>query len=394
MRDRSNTVSPSSNVPGGNEIRIMRIAAVPATKCTFMPHVPLDLSTPGTRLRRVGGIDHLHTQAMNRCQQQDSIAEESSGMLSPANQPVRVFQTDASTRTLTHGDNLPSFTGKNLSLRTHFNAPVDAPLLVHRFAVALSFQDRSEIGASVAVRAGHSSTSTDVTAEPFFHGLHFGQGHLNAYPTVPLAILSEDLALLTESCPREREGAVDRSMLARWDVQLPDALNHHPQVKAGRLSRRLHLSGINQFSPECGGLEWLAGFASGLQAPTKVSKGTARSTSGKLARSFARGDAGLLHSRDVICGIGMQPTKQPRQESQRVCLIRRRMKFEFVREYNGRFHTTSLTETPPRAKSRSRPSLDGERPLRLRFSGPMKTGFALAHQSGFKADHKETPDCL
>ncbi len=154
MRDRSNTVSPSSNVPGRDEIRVLRIAAVPATECTFMPHVPFDLSTPGTRLRRVGGIDHLHTQAMNRCQQQDSLTKEARGMLPPTNQPVRVFQSNASARTQTHGDCLPGLTGNDVSRWTQCIRPLQAMLLLHRPAVALFLQDRSEIRPTVSVRAG------------------------------------------------------------------------------------------------------------------------------------------------------------------------------------------------------------------------------------------------
>jgi hypothetical protein len=79
----------------------------------------------------------------------------------------------------------------------------------------------------------------------------------------------------------------------------------------------------------------------------------------------------------LLCGNGMASTEEPRQESQRICFIGRRKKFEFVREYN-RCHGMSITKraentrTSPHAQSSEQPSLATERPLRLRLSGPMQ----------------------
>src|SRR5687767_15594518 len=106
-----------------------------------MPLFLLYPSAARTSDASVSRTDQSNRDA-HQCSQQPHARGKVPGRVAfPSDKLLRVFQTHASARTLTHGDNLSSFTSKNLPLWTGFHVPVDAALLVHRFPGALTFQD-------------------------------------------------------------------------------------------------------------------------------------------------------------------------------------------------------------------------------------------------------------
>src|SRR2546426_2154100 len=295
-----------------NEISIMRIATLPTAKRLFVSLSPLDESATGTRCAGVGRIHHGYRYAQQGSQQRHTRAEVPRRMLFPSDEPTRVFNCHASSRALSHGHNAAGLMGEQLPLGTGFNLTVDAALLVHRAPVALSFQDRSQVWSLVTIGAGNAGPYTDITADPFSHRLFVGQGNLDPGSAVPLPVLSEDFALLTERCARIGQGAVNRPVFLGRDIELAHALDHDPQVKPLGSPWGLDVRRVNQFGTQGRDDERLACDTGSFLAPLVVRPRPPIGPSGELALTATCREPLRVHG--LMYGIGGQATEHPRQE--------------------------------------------------------------------------------
>lgn len=344
----------------------MRIAAVPATECTFMPHVPLDLSTPRTSLTCISGIDHLHTQTVNRCQQQDSISEESSGVLLPTNQPVRVFQGNASTRAQCYEHCFSSFLGNDLSRRTHRVRPIKPMLLLHGASVALAFQNGPKIRPTIAVRSCDSGSCSYVTAQPAVRGVGFGYRKRDGHGRIPFVIFAEDLR--TAFCsqiqlrPRQCKRAIQSTMRTSRNIELVlRALQQNPVIKPSGMLRNLQVSAVNQFCVQCGRSKNPLSFTCRLQCSAVVnprsSIGAPYELTQALRRRTGQGSA-LFRLAHSDCAIGVGALEEGRQTRQAIRLVASGEQFQFVgQNYSLRLHTSNIAvcdnkSTPPQKRRR------------------------------------------
>lgn len=332
-------------------------------------------ATARTRQRRIGRAYEPNRHPCYGSQQQNALCKESRAPLSPPWETVRLFKRNASTSPTSTAHQVPGFSGLRLSLRGHFIGPIPPLLLVKSTPVALSFQYRAQVVTSVAVRAGHCSSYAHITPDKLSSREFVRQRDFHAYPTVPLTVLPEDFALFTERGSWVGQGSVDRPMLAGRDIQLPHTLHHDPQVKALGLAWLLDVACINQLSFENGSLEWGASLPRRLETALPVRMSPAIRPSCKLSHPSAWWDTGLLHSRNRMCGKRVQPTKQPRQESQCVRLIGRRVQLKLIGKSNRlACHSESVTQNPPPCKVSFAPINRGDNgPLRLRLGGLRKS---------------------
>lgn len=374
MRDRSNTVSPTTNHTRRIEVSIMRVPTLPTPEHLFMPLSLLYPSAMRTGDAGVSRTDQSNRDAHQRSQQLHARSKVPSRMAFPSDKHLWVFQGYASTRMLTHGDNLSGFTGKHLSLRTSFNAPVDAALLVHRFPVALTLQNWSKIRTLVAIAPRDGGTCTDVTAKPFFRLLDFSERDTHTHSGVPLPVFPEDFRTLVELRPWQGERAIDRLMFPCWYIE-PAVLSpagrgaseHNPAIEAYGLSRLLDFRAVNQFSLE------RSGYMSGFDCSAVVDIGTPVRSADELSKPLRRRAPSPFRLRKVECAIRVRSTKEARQESQRIGLIHSGIEAKLVGQVHG-LHEASIanaskTTTAPRAQTREQPSMASERPLRLALLG-------------------------
>lgn len=332
---------------------LVRISREPARQAPEHRLVPEGIPGPATGASEasVGRVTEPGRHPYQGRQQQNALREEPRAPLFPPRETVRILKRNASARPASTAHQCSGFFGKRLSLRGHFIGPITPLLLVKGASVSLFLQDRSQIWSPVAIRTGHRPAYPNITADPFLWLSDLRQRHLDPDSTVPLAILAKDLTLLTERCSRQSQGTIHGPVLLGGDVQLAHPLNHDPQVEALGGTGSLDLGRVDQFCSQGRSLERFASLTSGLETTAIVRECAPGRPSVELPGPFARRDTGLLHSRNLTCGIGMQPTKQPRQKSERVSLVGRREEFELVREYNCRFHIESITE--PRSESKA-----------------------------------------
>jgi hypothetical protein len=371
MRDRSTTISPMAYIPRRIDVSVVSEPTAPAPKHFPMPLFFLYPSAARAGDGSVGRRDQRNRDAYQRGQQRHTCSKVPRRVAFPSDKPLRVFQGNASARPLCHGHNLASFTGKHLSLRTGFDAPVNAVLLVHRAPVTLSFQYRPQVWPLVSIAPCNGGSRADITAEPAVRLLDFRQWDRHTHAGVPLAVLSEHLGALLQGGTGQGQRPVNRPVPVRGNVEpalFPacgcGAPQHDPQVKALRLPGLLHLRAVDQFGPE------KARRVTSLRRSLEVDRGAAVGSPNELTVPFRAGEAALSLSHEG-CAIRVRALKESRQKRERIGLIRGREQFELVGQVHG-LHSRGVanggekTRTPPRAKSRSRPTMDGERPLRLR----------------------------
>ncbi len=323
------------------EVSILSIATLPTPEHLFVSLLPLDESTCRAGDAGIGWIHHGDSDSDEGSQQRYACTKVPRRMGFPSYQSGRVFNRHASPRALRHGHNAAGFTSEQLPLRTGFNAPINTALLVHGAAVALSFEYGPQVWPLVSIGAGNADSYTNVHADIFFHGDDFRQRDFYTDATVPLIILPEDFALLTERCAGIRQGSIDSPVLLGGDVQLAHPLHHHPQIKALRFARGLYVRRVDQF---CFQSSWLM---PSFTSPSPVRKRAAIGPTCKLSHALSRRVSGLLTKR--CCAGSVIPRKESRQETKRIGLIGRREKFKLVAE-NNCLHTKSMPKTLAKCK--------------------------------------------
>jgi len=373
MRLARYTRDPMTDVQACVEVGILCVATLQAPKhCLVSERIPRPASRTGEA--SVGRITEPNRHPCHSGQQQNTLREESRTPLFPPWETVRILKRNTSARLTSTAHQSPSFFGLRLSLRTHFIGPITPLLLVKSATVALFLQYRSQVLALIAVAARYRTSHAHITTNPFSCGLFCGQRHLDGHAHVPFVVLSEDFALLAEGGTRQGQRTIDGTMFLRRDVEFPHALHHDPQIEAFRLAWLLDVGRVNQLSFQRANNERLLECAGGLFTALIVLERPARSTSVKFARTCTNGDTGLFHVHNRLCGNRVQTAEQPRQERQCISLVARREKFQLVRQYSLGCHGLTITKraekvkAPPYVKSRSRPSLDRGRSLRLQPS--------------------------
>ncbi len=340
------------------EVSIMGETTPPTSKRSSVPLSWLDRPTLRASDGGVGWGDHLDSNAHQGSEQRHTCAEVPRRVLLPADEPFRVFQGYASTRSLSHGHKLTGFSGKHLSLSGGLNPALNASFLVHRSPVPLSIQNGSEIRPLVAVRASNRSPDSHVTADKLFGLPYLRTGRppawdLDSYTHIPFAVLAEHFSLLTQLGSRQGQSPVDSPVPSCWEVEFSHTLDHDPEVKALSLSGILDLSSVNKLGFEHRRLELLAQGTGGFSALVKISRSSTVSSTPELPLALARRNMGLLHACHLECAIRVQATKQPRQEGQSISFVTRGMEFEFIGENHG-LHEQTIAETrEPRHPRRS-----------------------------------------
>lgn len=341
MRSARDTPSPFGNHTRRIDVSVVSKSTEPTSERFAVPLPWLDMPATRTSRASVGRAYHLSSNALNRCKQEDSFPEESGRVLLPSNQAFRVFKCQTSTRALCHGHSAAGFSSQHLPLRTHLPRLVNAVLLQHGTTVPGAFQNGAQVRTLVAVRACDRRSCANITTDELLSGLLVRQGHLDPNPDVPLAIFSKDLALFTEHGPRIGQGAIDGPVLLRRNVELPDALDHDPQVEALRFAGRLDLGCVNQFGFQ------EARLMPGLRRPSPVGEGTSVGSPDKVPAPFCRRVSALLAQHG--CTFRMKPRKESRQETKGIGLIRSGEQFQLVTESYG-MHGKSIAKESPRLK--------------------------------------------
>ncbi len=374
MRDASTSVSPTTNIPRCVNVSVVSKPATPTPKHLFLP---LSLLYPATRRAGeacVSWLDQNNRDAY-QCGQQPHARSKVPGRVAfPPDQPLRVFQGNASARTVTHGDNLTGFAGKHLSLGTRFNRTINTAPLIHRAAVALSFQDGAQVGAFVPVAPCHSGSRANVAPEPRGRLLDFGQRDRHGHASVPLVVSSEHLGTFVQRGPRQRQGAVDCPMPFGRNIEAAITAprggcpsQHNPAVKALCFAWSLNLRRVNQFGFQSAG--GMTGFAGALVVDVRTPVGPAY----KFTKPFRAGEA-TLSLRYGGCAGRVRALEEGHQKSERIRLIVRGIQLQFIAESHG-LHTICIANlqrdnNPPQdAQTRERPFMDLERALRLRAHG-------------------------
>jgi hypothetical protein len=335
MRDRSNTVSRTANVARSVDVSVMSKPTMPTPKHLLMP---LSLLYPSARRAgqaRVSRTDQSNRETDQGSQQQHTSCEVSSGVTFPSDQSLRVFQGNASARSVSHGHQLSGFAGEHLSLGTCFNLTVDASFLVHRAPVLLSFQDGPQVWPFVAITARHRSTDSNIAAYPAGDGPDFWQRYVYAHSGIPLPVLTKDFSAAfgteIQLCTRHGQCAVQSSVTPGWYVQLLfGAFDENPVVKAGGFLWQLQIGTINQLCPQVWGDKGSSGHTGSFLRPPPVNKGTAIGSSRKLSHALTARASGLLTQR--CCARSMMPRKESRQKMQGVCFVASRKEFQLVTE--------------------------------------------------------------
>lgn len=341
------------------EVTVGSVAAAPATKRALVSLSSLDRSTMRAGDARVRWGDQPDRNPHQGSQQHHTCAEVPRRMAFPPDEPFRVFQTYASSRSQCHGHQLAGFFGENLSLRGCFNLALNATPLVHRSPVLLSFQNRAQIWPPIAVRASYTGPDTNITADPLFCLALIWQWYSHSAAHIPLAVFPENLPLLTKDSTGQSQGTVDGSVSVGRDIEFAHALDHNPEIKAPGLPGLLHLGSVNQFGLEVRGLELQTKSPGSLSSFVEIRSCSAVSPAHKLSLTLARGDTGpIRHVRHGSCGFQVGTTEGTRQAREAICLIAGRMKFEFVREnYFPGSHTITIARIEiPRNPVRSRMS--------------------------------------
>ena len=365
-----------TNIQTCIEVGILSIAALQASKHRLVSE-RMPRTTAGAGERSVGGIHDPNRHPCHSGQQQNALREESRTPLFPPWETVRILKSKTSTRLESTAHQRSGVFSLGLSLRGHFIGPIAPLLLVESATVALFLQDGSQVGCTVTVRTGHRPAHAHVTADKFLDGLFVGHWNFHGHTAVPLAVFSEDLALLTQRSTGIRQGSVNRSMFAGRDVQLPHTLHHDPQIEAFCFARGLDLGGINQFSFQHPRL--MPGFS----GASPVRECTTVGSTGKLAHAFRRRAAGLLTKRS--CARCVMPRKESRQETERIGFVSNREKFQFVTEDS--VHIRHYNRDHPPCKVSFAPVYRGNNgPLRLRLGDLWK--FAPAGHANFVGEEK------
>lgn len=327
-----------TNVPAGIGVCVAGQSAGQAAKLRLVSkRIPGPAARAGER--SVGRVTEPCRHPYQGSQQQNALCKEPRAPLPPPGQPVRILKRNASARLMSTAHQLPSFFGLCLSLRAHFIRPIHALLLLRSVSVPLLFQDRAEVWALVAIRAGYCPTYAHVHTDPLMNGLFVGQRDFDSAAHVPLAVFPKDLALFAKDSTWQCEGAVDRPVCLGRDVQLADALHHYPQVKACRFLWRLDLGSVNQLGSERRDFEGAARLVRRLQAAPIVNESTPGCSSSKFAFASRTREAWRLPGRNLLCGNGVQPLIESRQRRKRVRFDTTRKQLEFIRENHLRCHT-------------------------------------------------------
>jgi hypothetical protein len=326
------------------DVRIMSEPTVPTPKHLFMS---LSLLYPSAARAGDAGIsrtDQSHRDASQRSQQPHARGKVPGRVTFPSDKPLRVFQGNASARLPRYEHGSSGFMGQHLSLRTGFNAPGEAALLVHRSPVPRTWQDGPQVGALVAIGASNSSPYANITAEPFVRRLDFPQRDRDAATGVPLPILAKDLSTFLQRGPRQGERAIEGDMLASWDIEPPvlspagrRAPQHDPTVKASGLPGLLNFRSVNEF-----GFQAARGMPRFL-CPAIVKVGSSVGSADELSHAFRTRKARLLPARKVSCDIRVRARKESSQRRQGVRLIHRGIEAKLVGQVHG-CHSESLAE--------------------------------------------------
>lgn len=397
MRTAGNTVSPISDIQRCVTIRMRRESTAQTSEHRLIPKRAIPFAASRAGERRVSRTNERHRHADQWGQQQNALREEFRTPLPPRGQRSGILKCNTSARSVSTAHQLPGFFGLRLSRSSQrINLSiVQMPLLI-RCALFLFVQDRAKIRTLITVTTHNGAPHAHVTADPFRYFLFFG--HWDFYPdaTVPFLVLPEDFALFTERGAGISQCPVDSPVFLGRDVELPNALHHHPQIKSCGRARGLDVRGVDQFRVQRGGGELTPGLCGGLETSPPIRMRPAIGSPGELPHASRGWDTGLLHSRNGSCGVREQPLKQPRQESQRIRLGPRRKQFELIPEGNLRRHgklvakrksprnqehrllsaVNPLTTAPQTPVSRPPAFAESVRrpptvTLGLRFSGPM-----------------------
>lgn len=173
MRDRSSTISPIPDIARRIDVRVVGKSTAPASKHLLMPLFLLNPSAARASDGCVGRTDERNRDAYQSGQQRHTCSKEPRCMAFPSDKPLRVLQADSSTRTLSYEHSFSGFAGKNLSLRTGFNAPINTALLVHCASGALSFKCGPQVWPFVAIGSSDGGSRPHIAANPFCDGLFF-----------------------------------------------------------------------------------------------------------------------------------------------------------------------------------------------------------------------------
>lgn len=400
MRDRSNTISSMTQINTRVEVSVGSMPTLPTTE-HFLVSLSF-LSEPARRAgeARTGWVQQNNRHAMNRGKQLDPASKITSGPLLPTNHACWVFQAHASTRARCYEHGSSRFFGNHLSRWTCCIGAINASALLVCSTLFLLLQDRPKVGSLMSIAPGDGGSHAYIAAKPALGFLDFGYGESDSHKCVPFAVLANDLSAPFYSKiqlrPWQGQRAIQGTMRPSRNIQLVlRALNQNPVIKSSRVLRCLKVSTINQFCMQSRRSKGTLGFACSLQRSAIVNPGTAIGSTYELSQSFRRwtyqGSA-LFRLAHSDCAIGVGALEKGRQARQAIRLVAGWEQFQLVgQNYSLRLHTKSVAQTnAPRknAQTRSRGTIRSEQPLRLRFSGPMKTGLALAHYSGFKGGER------
>lgn len=333
MRRTRDIRSPMRDIDARVTVCIRRESTPIAAKHLF-PSKAVCRTATGASRAGMGRGDRADGDAYEGSPQRHARAEVPRRVLLPSYQSGRVFNRYASSRALCHGHYTTGLTGEQLSLGTRFNTTIEASFLVHRAPVALSFQNRAHVTPSIPVAASDGSADTNIYADPSLGRLDLRPGDFHPHSDVPLPVLSEDFPLLTERSPRRGEGSVDGPVLLRWEIELPDPLDHDPQVKPCGFPGTLDMGCINQL-----GLQ-IAGLMPCLLCPSPIGEGTTVGSPCELAHACGTRAAGLLTQ--CCCARSMIPRKEGRQETKCIGFITSRKKLQL--EAEDCVHAMTITQ--------------------------------------------------
>lgn len=165
-----------------------------------------------------------------------------------------------------------------------------------------------------------------------FAGTASGRGTFTATRQYPWLFF-----LNTSPCSHIR--AIDRPILASWDVELTHALHHDPQLKARGFSWSLNVGRVDQFGFQ------RTRVMSGFAGPSSVVERATIRPANKFPSAFRRRASAFLTQHG--CAFRVKPRKESRQETERIRLIRCREQFQFVTESYRMHEKQSNRKTPP-----------------------------------------------
>ena len=246
--------------PGPDVTRcvVVGIVGKPAPTATEARPIPERLSrtAAGAGERSVGRRDERYWNPCQTGKQRNPFCKIPGCPLSPAWQTFRVLKRHASARSQSYENQLAGFTGKRLSLWSLTTKVSRHPLpLTLSLPFFLSFQDRAEVWAPVAITASNTGPHTHIITVPFLSFSNFGQEAADVNDGVPFPLAAHHLGRLTKGGSRVRKGAVNGLVLPGWQVELAvsgESLNVHPEVKVSSFAGFLDFCRVAEFSMQVG----------------------------------------------------------------------------------------------------------------------------------------------